>query len=114
MSKKHTARPDGLYYSTDKNYFENYEPITSSQATLAAQEQKLKVSLDTKQRAGKVLTVVSGFVGTAQDLEDLGKKLKVKCGCGGSVKEGLIFVQGDCKQKIIQFLMDWGYAKTKG
>ena len=71
------------------------------------------MQLDTKQRAGKVVTAVSGFVGSDEDREALGKLLKTKCGAGGSVKEGLIMVQGDYKSKIIAWLIEWGYKNTK-
>lgn len=113
MAKKHQARPDGLMYSTNKDFFENYEAEEESQATVAKDKQKLRVSLDTKQRAGKVVTLVSGFSGSAEDLEALGKLLKTRCGAGGSAKDGLIMVQGDYKIKIISWLQDWGYTNTK-
>lgn len=114
MSKKHQSRPDGLMYSTNKDFFENYEAENIEQETfLAKDKQKLRVQLDTKQRAGKVVTAVSGFVGSDEDREALGKLLKTKCGAGGSVKEGLIMVQGDYKSKIIAWLIEWGYKNTK-
>jgi translation initiation factor 1 len=71
------------------------------------------VKLDTKQRAGKVVTLVDGFVGSADDLEALGKQLKTKCGTGGSAKDGLILIQGDYKEKVVTWLRDWGYSQTK-
>lgn len=113
MSKKYQSRPDGLAYSTNKEFFEGYQEESYAAETLAPKQQKLRVSLDTKQRAGKVVTLVSGFVGTESDLEALGKQLKTKCGTGGSVKDGLIMVQGDYKQKIIGWLQEWGYSNTK-
>ncbi|MFA6150661.1 MAG: translation initiation factor [Chitinophagaceae bacterium] len=113
MSKKYQSRPDGLMYSTNKDFFENYEPNDLNQETLPKEKQKLRVSLDSKQRAGKIVTLVSGFIGSADDLEALGKQLKTKCGAGGSAKDGLIIVQGDYKIKIISWLQDWGYANTK-
>lgn len=112
MSKKNKARPDGLVYSTNQDYMNDY-PEPESQQTIPKEQQKLRVQLDTKQRAGKVVTLVSGFVGTEEDLEALGKQIKTKCGTGGSVKDGLIMVQGDYKEKIIAWLRDWGYRLTK-
>ncbi|MDR3679852.1 MAG: translation initiation factor [Flavipsychrobacter sp.] len=112
MSKKHNARPDGLVYSTNQDYMSNYEEEPAGE-TAPKDKQKLRVKLDTKQRAGKVVTLVDGFSGTNDDLEDLGKKLKTKCGAGGSAKDGLILIQGDYKEKIIAWLKDWGYVLTK-
>jgi translation initiation factor 1 len=114
MAKKFQSRPDGLMYSTNKDFFENYEAENIEQETLVKDKQKLRVQLDTKQRAGKVVTAISGFVGTDEDREALGKMLKTKCGAGGSVKDGLIMVQGDYKNKIITWLVEWGYKNTKG
>ncbi len=112
MSKKHTARPDGLAYSTNKEFFNDF-PQEEAADTLPKAQQKLRVKLDTKQRAGKVVTLVEGFIGTNNDLEDLGKLLKTKCGAGGSAKEGVILIQGDYKEKVILWLRDWGYTQTK-
>lgn len=112
MSKKHKGRPDGLVYSTNSDYYNDYSEPEADE-TLAKDKQKLRVKLDTKQRAGKVVTLVEGFIGLNDDLEALGKQLKTKCGTGGSVKDGLIMVQGDYREKIIGWLKDWGYSLTK-
>ncbi len=112
MSKKNISRPDGLAYSTNKDFFNSF-PEEEPADTLPKDKQKLRVSLDKKQRAGKVVTLVDGFVGTAEDMEALGKQLKTKCGAGGSIKDGYIIIQGDYKEKIIPWLRDWGYANTK-
>ncbi len=112
MSKKHQARPDGLAYSTNKDFFNDYLDEAPDE-TLPEGQQKLKVKLDTKQRAGKVVTLVEGFSGTADDLSTLGKMLKTKCGTGGSVKDGLILIQGDYKARVVQLLIDAGYTRTK-
>lgn len=112
MSKKNMARPDGLAYSTNKEFFNSF-PEEEPQETLPKDKQKLKVTLDTKQRAGKVVTLVDGFTGTADDMEALGKQLKTKCGAGGSIKDGYIIIQGDYKIKVITWLKEWGYALTK-
>lgn len=113
MSKKNKGRSDGLVYSTNQDYFDDFEEQQDNEDTLPADQQKLKVRLDTKQRAGKVVTLVEGFVGTDDDLKDLGKQIKTKCGTGGSVKDGLIIIQGDYKEKITGWLKDWGYNRTK-
>lgn len=113
MSKKHQSRPDGLMYSTDKSFFDNYEYEQNELETLDNDKQKLRVQLDTKQRAGKVVTTVTGFVGLNNDLEALGKKIKTKCGTGGTVKDGVVIIQGDYKVKIIAWLVEWGYKNTK-
>jgi translation initiation factor 1 len=114
MSKKNKGRADGLVYSTNQEYYKDFEEEKNDAATLPKEKQKLRVKLDTKQRAGKVVTLVEGFAGTDEDLEALGKQLKTKCGAGGSAKDGLIIVQGDYKEKIINWLKDWGYSLTKG
>ena len=112
MSKKNQSRPDGLAYSTNKDFFNDF-PEQEEQPTLPKDKQKLRVKLDTKQRAGKVVSLVEGFVGMNDDMEALGKQLKTKCGAGGSIKDGLIIIQGDYKEKIIMWLKDWGYVLTK-
>ncbi len=107
MSKKKSSS-SGIVYSTDPNYSYR-EEAPREQATLAPAEQRLRVKLDTKQRAGKTVTVVEGFVGMEADLEKLGKELKTKCGTGGSVKDGLVLIQGDYRDKVLQWLKGWGY-----
>jgi translation initiation factor 1 len=113
MSKKNTSRPDGLAYSTNTDFFNDF-PEEEATETQPKDKQKLRVKLDTRQRAGKVVTLVEGFNGTNDDMEALGKQLKTKCGAGGSAKDGLIIIQGDYKEKIIAWLKDWGYVLTKG
>jgi translation initiation factor 1 len=113
MSKKHKGRADGLVYSTNQDYYNDFEEENTAAETLPKEKQKLRVKLDTKQRAGKVVTLVDGFIGTEEDLETLGKQLKTKCGTGGSAKDGLIIIQGDYKDKIIAWLKEWGYSQTK-
>lgn len=112
MSKKNKPRPDGLVFSTNPSYYNDY-PDEPAAETLPKDKQKLRAKLDTKQRAGKVVTLVEGFIGTNDDLEALGKLLKTKCGTGGSAKDGLIIIQGDYREKIIAWLKDWGYVLTK-
>jgi translation initiation factor 1 len=102
----------GLVYSTDPN-FKIEVPGNYNQETLPPAQQKLKILLDKKQRAGKKVTLIEGFTGKETDMEDLGKKLKSFCGTGGSVKDGEIMVQGDNRDKVLQWLQKNGYAATK-
>ena len=112
MSKKTSSRPDGVAYSTTKDFFNDF-PADEPVDTLPKEKQKLRVTLDTKQRAGKVVTLVDGFVGSEEDMEALGKLLKTKCGAGGSIKDGYIIIQGDYKVKVLTWLKEWGYVLTK-
>ena len=101
-----------VVYSTNPNF--NYEmDDDEEQVTPAPAQQNLRVQLDRKNRGGKVVTLNTGLVGTDQDLKDLGKFLKTKCGVGGAAKDGEIIVQGDFKQKILELLKKEGYTKTK-
>jgi translation initiation factor 1 len=113
MSKKNKGRTDGLVFSTNQDYFNDFDEPQEASETLPKDKQKLRVKLDSKQRAGKLVTLVENFIGVNDDLEALGKQLKTKCGTGGSVKDGLIIIQGDYKEKIIAWLKDWGYVLTK-
>lgn len=111
MSKKDKNDKRGFVYSTDPNFrFEEEEQEV--QETLIPKEQKLKIRLETKHRGGKSVTLVQGFTGKENDLEELGKKLKNICGTGGSVKDGEIIVQGDQRDKVLQWLMKNGYVKS--
>ena len=111
MSKKR-SNPGGLVYSTDPN-FKLPQEDASEEETISPAQQKIKVRLDTKNRAGKAVTLVEGFMGTNADKEDLGKKLKTFCGTGGSVKDGEIIVQGDNRDKVLQWLLKNGYSVAK-
>ena len=103
-----------MVYSTNPDY-NDWEEESNEIETLEPRQQKLYVSIDRKQRKGKQVTLVEGFVGTNDDLKELGKKLKSKCGVGGSVKDGDIIIQGDFKGKIFDLLVDMGYnCKKKG
>jgi translation initiation factor 1 len=110
--KKFSSTTDSLVYSTDPNFkqkeFKGEEPETIGRAL-----QKLKIRLDTRNRAGKAATLVEGFTGNRKDLEDLGKKLKAFCGTGGSVKDGGIIIQGDNREKAFQWLQKNGYSAVK-
>lgn len=111
MSKKKSNK-DGIIYSTDPSYSFDQEE-TNDAETLHPEQQKLRIRLDTKQRAGKAVTLVEGFIGKQEDLEDLGKKLKNFCGTGGSVKAGEILVQGDQRDKVLQWLLKNQYKNSK-
>jgi len=99
----------GMVYSTnpDFNFDTGQEPEAD---TLTPSRQRLRVSLDKKNRKGKVVTLISGFVGTEADLDDLAKLLKTKLGTGGSAKEGEILIQGDVRNKAMELLKGWGYG----
>ena len=111
MSKRNKPDHRGFVYSTDPNF--KFEEERSSSETITPAQQKLKVRLDTKHRAGKAVTLVEGFIGNEQDLEDLGKKLKSFCGTGGSAKDGEIIIQGDQREKVTQWFVKNGYKNVK-
>jgi translation initiation factor 1 len=111
VGKKNQGDRHGFVYSTDPNFHleqedTNIDPLTPSQ-------QKLKVRLETKHRAGKAVTLIDGFIGKDGDLQDLCKKLKTFCGTGGSAKDGEIIVQGDQREKVIKWLSKNGYSCVK-
>jgi translation initiation factor 1 len=112
MSKKNKPDVRGFVYSTDPSF--SFQPEEDAdQETLPAAQQKLKIRLETKHRGGKTVSLVTGFTGTTGDLEDLGKKLKNFCGTGGSVKDGEVIIQGDQREKILQWLLKNGYKQSK-
>ena len=111
MAKKQ-QKIQNVVYSTNPNFSYEFEQNDDIQ-TLPPQQQRLYVSLDRKQRAGKEVTLIEGFVGAEEDLKDLGKILKSKCGVGGSVKDNEILIQGNFKQKIFDLLVKEGYSQTK-
>ncbi len=112
MQKKKTTSLNGLVYSTDPN-FKIEQDNTEEQETAANAQQKLKIILDKKQRAGKAVTLIMGFAGKEKDREELGKKLKTFCGTGGAVKDGEIIIQGDNRDKVLQWLQKNGYSAAK-
>ena len=101
-----------IVYSTNPDYHYEQDEIPEEE-TIAIEKQLLRIKLDTKQRRGKAVTLITGFVGTDEDLNILGKMLKVKCGVGGSVKEGEIIVQGDVREKVLTILKKEGYKKAR-
>lgn len=97
-----------VVYSTNPDYSYEYTG-SEEQETLAPEKQNLRVTLDSKQRAGKTVTLVQGFTGREDDLKELAKLLKNKCGVGGSVKDGVIVIQGALKEKVLATLLDHKY-----
>lgn len=102
----------GVVFSTDPDYDYSHDDA-DEEDTLPAGQQVLRVLLDKKQRKGKGVTLVTGFVGTTEDLKSLGKQLKTQCGVGGSVKDGDILIQGDHRPKVVNLLRKAGYTQTK-
>ena len=111
MGKKNKPDSRGFVFSTDPNF--RFQEEHNSDETLFPAQQKLKIRLDTKHRAGKAVTLVEGFIGKEEDLEDLGKKLKSFCGTGGSAKDGEIIIQGDQREKVMQWFGKNGYKNVK-
>lgn len=106
MSKKHAV---GVVYSTNPDFQYQYDEEPEAE-TLVPEKQRLRVTLDRHHRGGKTVTLVTGFVGTDDDLQSLGKMLKNKCGVGGSAKDGEIIIQGDQTEKVRQSLSNAGYT----
>ena len=101
-----------IVYSTNSDF--QYEKEEREEAdTLLKEKQNLRIQLDKRNRGGKKVTLVTGFVGKEQDLQDLGKLLKTKCGVGGSTKDDEIIIQGDFRNKIVEILHKEGYVKAR-
>lgn len=111
MAKKKLYNTGGIVYSTatDFNFSNEGEPVES----LAPGEQLLKIVLDKKHRGGKVVSIITGFSMKDDEIELLAKELKGFCGAGGSAKDNEIIIQGDHREKILQWLMKKGYSKTR-
>lgn len=112
MAKKHIPDSRGFVYSTDPG-FQFDSPNGPNAVTPPPARQKLQIRLETKQRGGKAVTTVTGFTGNDADMEALGKALKSYCGTGGAVKDGEILVQGDQRDKVLQYLLKNGYSKSR-
>jgi len=102
---------DGVVYSTSENF--SYSDQEEQEITLSPQQQNLKVQLDKKSRGGKQVTLITGFIGSENDLKELGKIIKNKCGVGGSAKDGEIIIQGDHREKILEILLQLKYKAKK-
>lgn len=111
MSKKNKPDNNGFVYSTDPTF--NFNKDEDDQQTLAPGQQKLRLQLETKHRGGKTATIINGFIGTENDLQSLAKNIKSFCGTGGTAKDGEIIIQGDQREKILQWLLKNGYQNSK-
>lgn len=105
MSKKN--KPGGIVYSTNPDY--KYTAKPHQGASISPQSQNLKIFLDKKNRGGKTVTLISGFVGKEDAIEKLGRELKSKCGVGGTIKDGEIIIQGDHRERVMKILTEAGY-----
>lgn len=113
MSKKNSRKNrDGVVYSTNSE-FNYFEGLSSLQSTKPNEQQNLIVKIDKKHRGGKVVTLVQGYVGSPEDLKELAKSIKSKCGVGGSQKDGEIIIQGDFREKVFRILTDNKYKVKK-
>lgn len=102
----------GVVYSTNPDF--DYSEIAQEEShTLPRNQQKLRLNMERAGRGGKTVTLVKGFVGSEEDMSALCKLLKQKCGVGGSVKDGEIIIQGDCRQRLIEILRKDGFSQTK-
>jgi translation initiation factor 1 len=108
MSKQKNTK--GIVYSTDPDF--QYEQQEEQKEETSFAQQKIYVSIDRKQRKGKEVTLVEGFVGSDEQLKDLAKLLKSKCGVGGTAKDGEIIVQGNHREKVIELLKQAGFGKV--
>ncbi|MFA5848535.1 MAG: translation initiation factor [Bacteroidales bacterium] len=104
----------GVVYSTNPDFGYQAEEGDMTRDTLPPEKQRLIVSIDRKHRAGKQVTLVTGFVGSEDDLADLAKILKSKCGVGGSLKDGEVLIQGDFRDRTLSILQSLGYKAKRG
>ena len=109
MAKK--KKEKYIVYSTNNSFEENEE--FEDEETLQPSQQDLRVNIDRKQRKGKAVTLVTGFIGSEYDLKELGKEIKSKCGVGGSAKNSEIIIQGEVRDKVIELLLAKGYKVKK-
>ncbi|MBQ8649619.1 MAG: translation initiation factor, partial [Flavobacteriales bacterium] len=101
----------GLVFSTNSDV--DLSPVEDEIETLSPEAQRLKVKRDTSGRKGKVVTIIDGYQGEEEDIEELGRKVKKHCGVGGSVKDSQIIIQGDLTEKVRSYLISQGYTRTK-
>lgn len=111
MSKKHKPGKDGIVFSTNPDF--QFQESEERVDDLPPSQQKLRIHLDRKHRGGKEVTLVKGFIGSDDTLEDLSKFLESKWGVGGSAKDGEIIVQGDHRDRVLALLLEKGYSQTK-
>ncbi|MDX1666283.1 MAG: translation initiation factor [Saprospiraceae bacterium] len=114
MGKKSKKKRVGIVYSTDPDHeYIHQSDLDKEAPLLPPEQQRLRVMIDRKGRKGKEVTLITGFSGPEDDLKNLGKKLKSRCGVGGSVKDGEILLQGDQRDKVVGILKEEGYRDTK-
>lgn len=111
MAKNNQKTVGNIVYSTNKNL--DFSLPEEQEVTLPPQQQNLKILLSKKGRGGKTATLITGFVGSDSDREALGKVLKSRCGVGGTVKDGEILIQGDHREKVLEYLLKEGYKAKK-
>ena len=109
---KNKKMPIGVVYSTNQDFEYSFDDEQVAE-TLPPEKQKIKIQLDKKSRAGKQVTLITGFIGNEDDLEALSKKIKNLCGCGGSAKNGEILIQGDVRDKVLNWLISQSYKAVK-
>ncbi|MCI1778447.1 MAG: translation initiation factor [Bacteroidales bacterium] len=113
MAKNDWKKRSGVVFSTNPD-FNFHTAENKSTAARPSREQRLYVRMDRKGRAGKQVTVIEGFEGSEEDLKELGRLVKTKCGTGGTAKDGIIIIQGDLRSKITEMLKGMGYDTTRG
>ncbi|MFN2395969.1 MAG: translation initiation factor [Bacteroidales bacterium] len=111
MAKKNKKTLGNIVYSTNKDL--DFSLPEEQEETLPPQQQNLRIHLSKKGRGGKTATLITGFVGSEEDMAKLGKTLKAKCGVGGSVKDGEMLLQGDLRDKVLEILAKEGYKAKK-
>jgi len=112
MGKKSKSKRVGVVYSTNNDYDYDHDGDWE-QDPIPISEQELSVHIEKKGRGGKTVVIIKGFVGSQEDLKELGKLIKKKVGVGGSAKDGEIFIQGDCRPKVLDILAKEGYATKR-
>lgn len=111
--KKKNGNPSAMVYSTNPDFEFGNSLFDDFQEAIPKDQQELRVKIDRKQRNGKEVSLIEGFEGSTEEIEDLGRTLKKICGVGGSVKDGIILIQGNHREKILEYLIKLGYKKTK-